>query len=339
MSGRIPSALSRLTNLRTLGLGNTALRGRVPPDLGRLTRLRHLDLRSWGLSGPLPARLRRPGLQSLSIFGSQTCAPTSWRNWVRTIEFDGALCGTSPDATIDVLVVYTPTVTRHFGGVKEVEATIDLLIAEANGAFRASGVRPRVALAGRSEVRYTETGSSPLDLRRLADPSDGHMDRVHAVRRRTGADLVHLLVRNPDSLGVAVQSGDFSLSLAGSSLAFVHELGHNMGLQHDRYEVQRQRMYGDLHPAPSYGYVNQRALRASAPKSRRWRTIMAYDRQCQDSDFSCTPLMRFSNPRQRLRGDPLGVPFGSGPWGVTGPSDATAWLNLGGRAVAARRER
>lgn len=333
LSGAIPPALGRLTNLSVLNLGNTALTGRVPPELRRLTSLQRLYLDSWGLTGRLPAGLRRAPLTHLRIFGSQTCAPTGWRNWLRTIDyFDGALCGSSPDATIDVLVVYTPAVSQLLGGTDAVEARIDLLIAETNAAYRASGVRPRVALAGRSEVSYTESGSVSLDHDRLADTSDGHMDRVHAMRRRTGADLVHLLVTKG---GIASLGGDFSVGEPYTSV-FAHELGHNMGLQHDRYVAASR---GSLTFAPNHGYVNQRAFEPGAPASSRWITIMAYFDQCAEAGLSCRKVMRFSNPRHRLRGDPLGVPFGAGPSGVTGPADAAAWLNRVGRAVAARRDR
>ena len=333
LTGRIPGALGRLTNLHWLNLNETALIGPVPSELGRLTRLEELLLRSWGLTGRLPAGLRRLPLRELAVFGSQTCAPPGWRTWVRTIDFDGALCGARPDATIDVLVVYTPAAARRLGATDAVDARIDLLIAETNEAFRASGVRPRVTLVGRSEVPYIETGDSSVDLGRLAHPSDGHMDRVHSMRRRTGADLVHLLVGESDVGGRA--GDDFSLSVAGfSARVFAHELGHNMGLNHDRYEEAP-----GVGASPNYGYVNQRAFEGGAPASSRWRTIMAYPDQCSDAGSYCREVMRFSNPRQRLHGDPLGIPFRSGPWGLTGPADAAAWLNRVGRMVAARRHR
>ena len=338
LTGRIPPELGRLTNLRTLFLYDTLLTGRIPPDLGRLTNLEWLWLGSWGLTGALPAGLRRAPLEDLALLGSQTCAPTSWREWVKTIDFHGALCGARSDVTIDVLVVYTPAVSRLLGDADAVAVSIDLLIAATNTAFKASGVRPRVALVGRSEVLYTETGNSRVDLERLADSSDGHMDRVHAIRRRTGADIVHLLVAESDWGGRAQVGGDFGVSVAGADPAlFVHELGHNMGLDHDHYELELR----DLRSfSPGHGYVNQRAFEAGSPASSHWVTIMAYADQCDDAGLTCITVLRFSNPRQRLRGDRLGVPFRSSyPRGVTGPSDAVAWLNRAGPAVAARRNR
>ena len=71
------------------------------------------------------------------------------------------------------------------------------MIAETNQAYATSGVHQRLALVGRSEVRYTET-SGFVDIYRLQDPEDGHLDEAHALRDRTGADLVHLIVDHPD---------------------------------------------------------------------------------------------------------------------------------------------
>ena len=68
---------------------------------------------------------------------------------------------------------------------------------------------------------------------------------------------------------------------------------------------------------------------------------MSYWAQCEDAGFEyCSPLLRFSNPRQRHDGDPLGVAYGAGGSDpVTGPADATAVLNATGPAVALWRDR
>ena len=77
------------------------------------------------------------------------------------------------------------------------------MVAETNQAYAESGVGHRVRLVERSEVAYGETGNSLVDLFRFADPSDGHMDEVHAVRDRVGADLAHLIVGRSDAGGRA----------------------------------------------------------------------------------------------------------------------------------------
>ncbi len=337
LNGAIPPELGNLSNLERLDLYGNALNGAIPPELGNLSNLERLDLSyNWGLLGPLPAGLDQSRLEELGFFVTQACAPAAWRDWLETIEFYGALCGAGTDATIDLAVVYTPAAREWAGGAAAVEAAIDLMIAETNEAYAASGVRQRVALVGRSEVPYTEADPG-LDIDRLADPSDGHMDEVHALRDRTGADLVHLVSFDSYVCGIAQLAGVFGVtSIDCGGITFAHELGHNMGLRHDRFQVQLLEDRVGSHPA--YGYVNQRVFDPVAPESSRWTTIMSYLRHCRLADVPCSVLPRFSNPHQRYGGDPLGVPFGTGS-GVSGPSDAVAVLEAMGPAVAAWRDR
>ena len=343
LTGRIPDALGNLANLESLDLGRNGLTGPIPAALGRLSNLRRLDFwHSWGLSGPLPGGLESSSLEELGIFATQTCAPTAWGDWLDTIEFEGRLCEVEPEVTIDVAVVYTPAAREEAGGTAEIEAVIDLKVAETNEAYQASGVHHRLALVARSEVQYAEAGDF-RDIYRLADPSDGYMDEVHAMRDRTGADLVHLVFKHQDHpfAGVAFFAGAFGLTCQHcGSRTFAHELGHNMGLRHDRYaQLYSELGRGSVTLGPAFGYVNQQTLVLGTARSRRWRTIMAYPTQCIDAYTSCPGLLRFSNPRQSYNGDPLGVPFGSGGSGVTGPADAAGVLNATGPAVALWRHR
>ena len=340
LTGRIPAELGNLANLTRLELGGNDLTGPIPAELGSLTNLERLDLSyNWGLAGPLPSGLELSSLEELDFFVTQACAPDDWREWLATIEFYGPPCGAGADLEIDVAVVYTPAAREAAGGASAIEAGIDLMIAETNEAYAASGVPQRLALAGRSEAPYTETDGH-LDVRRLREPSDGHLDEAHTLRDRVGADLVHLIVSDPyyDVCGMAAGiPGVFGLTLLEcGGLTFAHELGHNMGLRHDRFRVDV--FEGSLSSHPAYGYVNQRVFDASAPRSARWMTIMSYVEHCRLADVACVELPRFSNPRQRYDGDPLGVPFGTGS-GLTGPSDAAAVLGAMGPAVAAWRDR
>ena len=345
LTGPIPDSLGNLSNLEELYLASNELTGRLPAGLGRLTNLELLNLfGNWGVTGALPTSLEVPSLETLDIFFTQTCAPAGWRGWLKTIEFDGRLCG-AERVTIDVAVVYTPAASEAAGGTAAIEALIDLWIAETNGAYDASGVHQRLALAAREEVGYVESGDSLVDIERLSDPSDGHLDSVHDLRDQAGADLVHLVLAEtePDIGGRGQRPGAFSFCIVTypTSGCFAHELGHNMALRHERYEQSFKRDWGGgvLTPDPAYGYVNQRALGAGAPASSRWRTIMAYGTQCEDADLRCNELLRFSNPRQQYDGDPLGVPQEPATRGVDGPADAVAVLNATGPAVALWRDR
>ena len=368
LNGQIPPELGNLARLRWLSLWYNSLTGPVPRELGSLVNLERMYLSAneltgsttwlenltnlerlnlfgnWGVTGALPASLEVSSLETLDIFFTQTCAPAGWRGWLKTIEFDGRLCG-AERVTIDVAVVYTPAAREAAGGTAAIEALIDLWVAETNGAYDASGVQQRLALAAREEVDYVESGDSVVDLERLSEPSDGHLDSVHDLRDRAGADLVHLVLAEaePDIGGRGQRPGAFSFCIVTypDSSCFAHELGHNMALRHDRYETSIERDWGGgvLTSDPAYGYVNQRTLEAGAPESSRWRTIMAYNTQCDDADFRCNRLLRFSNPRQQYDGDPLGVPQEPANQGVDGPADAVTVLNATGPAVALWRDR
>ena len=184
---------------------------------------------NWGLAGPLPSSLDLSRLERLDVFATRACAPPAWLSWLGAIDFTGALCGADADV-IDVAVFHTAAARVAAGEPDGIDALIDLYIAETNRAFEESGVRTRVALVAREEVDYTETDEYDKDIDRLRNPSDGHLDGVHAVRDRVGADLVHLIVAELDVCGVAELGGAFGITRHGcGGRTFAHELGHNLG--------------------------------------------------------------------------------------------------------------
>ena len=324
--GPVPGWVGGLRRLSALSLSRANVTGPLPPWLGDLSHLRRLNLSyNWALSGPLPPDLDLSHLERLDVFATRACAPAAWLSWLEEIDFAGAVCGSRSDL-IDVAVFHTPAARESAGGIDEIEAAIDLYVAETNQALEESGVRARVALVASEGVDYTEAGEYEIDIDRLADPSDGHLDGVHAVRDRVGADLVHLIAGDLDVCGVAQLGGAFGITLHGcGGRTLAHELGHNLGLHHDRYELAHlARRALSLHPG--YGYVNQRGFDAGATPDDRWLTVMAYWSQCNAVRVRCTSLLRFSNPRQVWLGDPLGVPADVDSMGDDGPADAVAVL-------------
>ena len=254
---------------------------------------------------------------------------------------------------IDLLVVYTPAVVERGGGVPQTEALIDLLVANTNRAYRDSGVIHRISLAAAVEVDYAESGNSGTDWDRLARQRDGHLDEVHAIRDATAADIVALLVYYGDGTqaswgGSLVEYNAFVVySLTrftwpvpdhwpNLGSVFAHELGHVMGLSHDRYTLQTAGVdLRGVDPPYGVGYVNQAAFREEGKTC--WWTIMAYHSQCADGGFvalSDYGLLRFSNPDQTFEGDPLGVPGEEASARVDGPADARRALNENRRIVA-----
>ena len=368
LSGMIPVELSRLTQLRQLDLRRNYLSGGIPPELGGLANLRELELDRNRLTGPIPVELSRltqlqwltldfnldltgaipPGLQQLpirflSLVATSVCVPedAEFQRWLETIERytpSGLTCGRPADgmSSIDIMIVYTPKARRFVGGTAEMEAKIDLMIAETNQAYLDSGVNQQLVLVAREEVDYAESRRDAFrDLARLRSPSDGYMDEVHAIRDQTGADLVHLLAVNAPSH--AELMGPFGLTwVKEDALVFAHEVGHNMGLHHDR---DSSPYYSTTLPY-SHGYVNQRAFAPGAPTSAQWRTIMAlWPSQCYNEGSSCEWILRFSNPNQTYLGDPLGVPGDEWTKALNGPADAVRALNHTRHSVAAFRPR
>ena len=235
------------------------------------------------------------------------------------------------DSEIDMLIVYTPKARTAAGGPAEMEALIDLGVAETNQAFADSDVRARIRLVHREAVNYTENGNLSQDLNRITDPDDGHMDGVHALRDTYGADLVHLITTGRNLAGIAwlmteVSQGfaprAFGVTNHRSAATFTHELGHNLGLRHDRHDDPGNTPY-----PYSHGYVNQRALEPGAERSSRWYTIMASGGQCRRAGFFCRGVFRFSNSRQNWNGDPMGIPGDAPSSRVDGPADAARSLN------------
>ena len=216
---------------------------------------------------------------------------------------------------IDVLVGYTPSALSTIGGQSAMNSEIALAISTSNTAYADSGIPGRLRLAGSTALSENLTLSNQ-SLSWLTFSGDGHSDQIHALRNSTGADLVSVLVNDTSACGLAwVLDGTASasdqspygfsvvdVSCAVDNLSFPHELGHNMGAQHDRYVEPNPILY-----PYAVGYVNV---------AKEWRTIMAYNNQCAAQAVSgyCTRISRFSNPNATYGGDPTGRPSsGSSP--------------------------
>ena len=135
---------------------------------------------------------------------------------------------------------------------------INLAIAETNQAYVNSGINAELnlVLAHEDTSGYTEdVGSSSMSpllshLRYTSTSSDdpeGYLDYVHDLRETYKADMVALITTGA-GCGIAYVSGNcetcypskgsmFSVtkySCATGNYSFGHELGHNMGCNHDK---------------------------------------------------------------------------------------------------------
>ena len=322
------------------------------------------DIRTLGAGAALirqldPAALGRCGLGEAPLAGRSDASPAPWPSsspLARHSRADGgasALQTASPvknaapaddGSLIDVLVVYAAGTRIRHGGHRAMRVMIDRDVAMANEAYRASGATQRINLAGAVEVDYPRDISKstwlPDLLDELARKGDGYFEDVHALRDRYAADLVLLHIGDlQDWQGGAVAAfagvafalsdpaGDerraFSIS---ASKAFAHELGHSMGLRHERQD--------DLSNKPfpySHGY------RFEAP----CRIGPYQDGICERKTIMATGgagrVPRFSNPRQKWpdeSGVPLGIPGDEPSDGVNGPADAVRGLDEMRQAIA-----
>ena len=242
-----------------------------------------------------------------------------------------AQSGVDDGSVVDVLVVWTPAAEDGYGGEMQMKAQIELAIAYTNDILERSGALVSLNLVGTQKVDYDEAdvGDEPdirwPALRRLADPADGHMDGIHALRDTLGADLVSLVldIRNA---GLAFVPGSFSVS-GGTSRAFAHEIGHNFGVGHDRSEGRSgPQPFGNASVGPSSSWVC-------------WRTIMSNSNRCYAAGAWSPILPFYASPWRYLpsEGTPLGVSRFSNGRGPDGPADAVLQINQWRHRIASFR--
>ena len=234
----------------------------------------------------------------------------------------GTIAATGPQSddgsTIDVMVLYTPAVVAARGGDQATRTLVNLGISETNTSYQRSLVTQRLRLVYTGQVSYTESGAmgSPGDLANVTNGA-GTLSGVAALRNTHAADMVSLWVHydQPPSCGVAWLMTSIGAGFAPNAYSvvehtcvspnytFAHELGHNMGARHDWYVDT-----GTTPRTYAHGFVNVAA---------RWRTIMAYNDQCDDQPTGpfCTRLLNWANPNvmapSPYPASPMGVPAGT----------------------------
>ncbi|MDM7559427.1 reprolysin-like metallopeptidase [Xanthomonas fragariae] len=224
-----------------------------------------------------------------------------------------AASATTP-TVVDVLVGYTPGLVRELGSVDAVNTRINYLVAVTNRAYSDSQVNGRLRLIGTQEVNYTDSTTDGAALNDLTEASGtSSLAALHSTRDTQGADLVALLRpyhANQGACGVAWLNGgglrSYNVNMQGSGYAaisdgtdeeagnyceditFAHEIGHNLGLAHDK---------ADSGPgAFTYAYGWRQTLDEGS-----FNTIMAYTADDQRR------VPYFANPRITLcNGNPCG---------------------------------
>jgi hypothetical protein len=192
---------------------------------------------------------------------------------------------------IDVLVAYTNAART---AVADIEATIELAVAEANQSYENSVINLRLSLVDSFQVSYSETGKSfDTILAEFVGMAD-----VNNRRTLSGADMAVLIINQPDFCGLADTimadaTNAFAVvhyDCATGYYSFAHELGHLQGARHDPADDPTSTPF-------AYGHGYQQT--SSAPE---WRTIMAY--ACAGG---CPRLQYWSNPNIAHNGMPMGT--------------------------------
>ncbi|MBC7623112.1 MAG: hypothetical protein H7232_06990 [Aeromicrobium sp.] len=288
LSGNV-NVLGKKYQIRNVGAADHELRqidvGALPPD--------HSALPLWSGEKSSPMR-------------SRNSAPLE--SAIQTASDDGSL--------IDVMVVYTPSARISQGGSAAMNSLVNLAVAETNNAYANSLVKQRVRLVYAGEVNYAESDFA-TDLARLQGTTDGFMDAIHQLRDLYGADIVSLWGNYSGGCGLANlmldENANFSSqgfhvvdrNCATSNLSFAHELGHNMGLQHDVFDgnagttVTPERSTVPTAINYAHGYVDL---------NNRFRSVMAISAQCdaQNPVVHCPRIPHFSNPQVTVGGAPTG---------------------------------
>jgi hypothetical protein len=238
--------------------------------------------------------------------------------------------------TVDVLVAYT-TAARLASS--DIMADINLAVALTNRAYYDSSVSLRIRLRGTIPVTgYDETRTSYsatlADLTGIAQYGSTATGRAafaptRRMRDQIGADLVTLvrvgggfcgqgwLIEAPSAQTAPYGYSQFSLDCI-SAFVMAHELGHNMGLRHDRFVEPAA-------PASKYNY-------GFVHVAKRMRDIMSYADRCTAVGVVCVVKNMFSHPGKLVNGVPFGIRLGT-----AGATHGSRRLNETRAAIAGYR--
>lgn len=212
--------------------------------------------------------------------------------------------------TIDLLVLYSDGFAQRYPG-EIAQTRVNHLVALTNQIFADSGLSLGFRLVGADPNAYPDSeGSNSVLLQRMRAALLGQSTHpaLGGLRNRriaSGADLVTFLrphdIETRGNCGVAylfgggagngvnvVSDGFSSWSLCADEV-LAHEIGHNLGAEHQNGANSANAGFGTAHVLPG-----------------RLNTLMGSFGTGHPDRFR--RLLRFSNPQQRCGGQPCGVP-------------------------------
>lgn len=242
----------------------------------------------------------------------------------------GTITPPPPTGTIQeitLLATYTSRVNTMFGGAPADRIALDVAIV--NRGFVNSGVPLHLSLAGVAAVSsaYDEKSFSNK-YQPLYDITSGtgyNFPALRSERDTLKADFVTIYADRSEYCGSAWVSGltlyaSYAFSVINPACngtpTLAHEMGHNMGLYHDRYveAASSSSLY-------NYGYVST---------AGKFRDIMSYNNACSALGFTCQRITYYSNPNLLYNGYALGI-----PQYTDGAADATRKLAENAAAASA----
>jgi|GEM_PF-5239669 len=210
---------------------------------------------------------------------------------------------TSMPTRFDVMVLYTPAALAEASGTVELRLQIQSGIDALNTSLINSQIGARAVLVDVEPYAFQEGGRIGQELARVI-----HDPKAAMLRRRSGADVVQLVVattgQNAEGVASQMIRADLgpvfapyaysAVTVASlTSLVPAHEIGHNMGCDHDPPDS------GVPPSLASWPYAYGHYV------DGLFSTVMSYTDPCQRG---CPPVPNFSNPGIDVQGQPTGIP-------------------------------